>query len=177
MLCRYALHANDCPSSSLPWSLLCYAMLCHAAASAHRYGSGKAAPPEARELEGCLGVLLLDFMRLYGRALNNIEVIYLAVGFAWLCAVLHGCWCMAACPGWGPCPAPHCSAQLLLCLPGPPIRLSHNAPQSASLCRVQVGISCRKGGSFFNKRNKGFFQASSIRRQRQRLGLGGGGGG
>lgn len=44
------------------------------AASAHRYGSGRAAPPPPGALEGSLGVLLLDFLRLYGRALNNIEV-------------------------------------------------------------------------------------------------------
>lgn len=62
-------------------------------ASVHRYGSSKG-QVVARELEGCLGVLLVDFLRLYGRALNNVE----------------------------------------------------------------VGVSCRKGGSYFNKRAKGFFQ-------------------
>ena len=60
-----------------------------------RYGSSKAAPPEARELEGCLGVLLLDFMRLYGRALNNIEVRCSAVCcdacLPDACLAAHGC--------------------------------------------------------------------------------------
>lgn len=43
--------------------------------STHRYGSGRAAAAApAGQLEGSLGVLLLDFLRLYGRALNNIEV-------------------------------------------------------------------------------------------------------
>lgn len=57
-----------------------------AAASAHRYGSSKASG-KARELEGCLGVLLVDFLRLYGRALNNMEV----------CVVL----CLCLCVGCG----------------------------------------------------------------------------
>ncbi|PRW59743.1 non-canonical poly(A) RNA polymerase PAPD5 [Chlorella sorokiniana] len=48
----------------------------------------------AEEIEGSLGVLLVDFLRLYGRALNNQE----------------------------------------------------------------VGVSCRRGGSYFSKRQKGFFQ-------------------
>ncbi|KAI3436347.1 hypothetical protein D9Q98_002400 [Chlorella vulgaris] len=65
-------------------------------ATTHRYGSGKDQREESPgELEGSLGVLLLDFLRLFGRALNNVE----------------------------------------------------------------VGVSCRKGGSYFNKRNKGFYSS------------------
>lgn len=54
---------------------------CPLAASAHRFGSARGAPA-ARELEGSLGVLLLDFLRLYGRALNNTEASVV-------------CWCAA----------------------------------------------------------------------------------
>ena len=44
-------------------------------------------------------------------------------------------------------------------------RIPHHACPPAPLAFLpsclQVGISCRKGGSYFNKRNKGFFQAST----------------
>jgi hypothetical protein len=42
-------------------------------ASEHRYGSGKGSATP-RPLEPSLGVLLVDFFRLYGRALNHVEV-------------------------------------------------------------------------------------------------------
>lgn len=112
-------------------------------------------------------MLLLDFMRLYGRALNNIEVRCSAVCCdaclpdAFVAA--HGCldWLLCRHPPHGQ----PCSPQLLLCQPGPQICTAlplHSASQ--------VGISCRKGGSYFNKRNKGFFQASG--RQHQAAGDG-----
>ena len=50
------------------------------AASTQRYGSGRAAAAAAQELEGNLGVLLVDFFRLYGRALNNFEA-----SWVWRC--------------------------------------------------------------------------------------------
>lgn len=43
-------------------------------ASGRGYGSSKGKRAAAEELEGSLGVLLVDFFRLYGRALNNQEV-------------------------------------------------------------------------------------------------------
>ncbi len=57
---------------SPPWPC-CLLPRRRGAASAQRYGSSKSAG-KARELESCLGVLLVDFLRLYGRALNNMEV-------------------------------------------------------------------------------------------------------
>lgn len=45
-------------------------------ASAQRYGSGgkSSRALAAKDLEGSLGVLLVDFFRLFGRSLNNQEV-------------------------------------------------------------------------------------------------------
>ena len=44
---------------------------CSSAASGYGYKGRQGA---AEEIEGSLGVLLVDFLRLYGRALNNQEV-------------------------------------------------------------------------------------------------------
>jgi hypothetical protein len=50
---------------------------------------------------------------------------------------------------------PLLTAAAAVCLPRLPM-----CPVLSLYSAMQVGISCRKGGSYFNKRNKGFFQAS-----------------
>ena len=157
--------------------------LCCRAASAHRFGSGgsrgKGGAGGQPALESSLGVLLLDFFRLYGRALNNVEVCcggregrrgvrqWNGGAPRSICGVeLWGSGvCVWACSS-DAVVRPHAPLRTVACSstrPTCPVR--HDALAAPALMcfmlaclHVQVGVSCRRGGSFFNKRSKGFLQ-------------------
>lgn len=68
---RHCLHSRQrLPAGSLSPSHSCLNSI-PPAASGYGYKGKRGA---AEEIEGSLGVLLVDFLRLYGRALNNQEV-------------------------------------------------------------------------------------------------------
>ena len=93
---------------------------------------GHRARPPSSPLEPGLGVLLLDFFRLYGRVINMKEV-----------RAVHGGEGGGACMGGGtPPPRPHSSRQS---------ELSHqlHLPHTS-----QVGISATGGGHYFPKHDK-----------------------